>query len=84
MTKEILVHLFLTQKKNLEKKLDQKITAGCGNYLRADALYLAEINPYTLGKDLPEEKIKELWSILNQLGWFFYDKDQGIKNKIIN
>ncbi len=64
--------------------LDQKIAAGCGNYLRADALYLAEINPYTIGKDLSEEKIKELWNILNQLGWFYYDKVQGIKNKVIN
>lgn len=64
--------------------LDQKIAAGCGNYLRADALYLAEINPYTLGKDLPEEKIKELWNILNQLAWFFYNKEQGIQYKIIN
>ncbi len=64
--------------------LDQKITAGCGNYLRADALYLAEINPYTIGKELSEEKIKELWNILNQLGWFYYDKEQGIKNKVIN
>jgi formamidopyrimidine-DNA glycosylase len=64
--------------------LDQKIAAGCGNYLRADALYLAEINPYTIGKNLTEEKIKELWNILNQLGWFYYDKVQGIKNKVIN
>ncbi len=64
--------------------LDQKITAGCGNYLRADALYLAQINPYTLGKVLPEDKIKELWNILNQLAWFYYDKEKGIANKIIN
>jgi DNA-formamidopyrimidine glycosylase len=64
--------------------LEQKITAGCGNYLRADALYLAEINPFTLAKDLSEKKIKELWNILNQLAWFYYNKTQGIKNKIID
>lgn len=77
----------LVKKKKIsicEILLDQKIAAGCGNYLRADALYLSEINPYSLGKDLPEEKIKELWNILNQLAWFFYNKEQGIKNKIIN
>lgn len=76
----------LVKKKKMsicEILLDQKITAGCGNYLRADALYLAEINPFTLGKDLLEVKIKELWNILNQLGWFYYNKDLGIKNKII-
>ena len=63
--------------------LDQKIAAGCGNYLRADSLYLAEINPYTHGKDLSETKIKELWNILNQLAWFYYNKKEGIKNKVI-
>ncbi len=64
--------------------LDQKIAAGCGNYLRADALYLAQINPYTPGKNLAQSKVKELWNILNQLGWYYYDKDQGIANGIID
>ena len=74
------------KKKNpiCEILLDQKIAAGCGNYLRAEALYLAEINPYTPGKNLLENKIKELWNILNQLAWFYYDKTQGISNKIID
>ncbi len=64
--------------------LNQKIAAGCGNYLRAEALYLAELNPFNLGKDITENKIIELWNILNQLGWYFYDKEKGIKLKIIN
>ncbi len=63
--------------------LDQSVSAGCGNYLRAEALYLAELNPYTIGKDIPTDKLKELWNILNQLAWFYYDKQQGIKLKII-
>jgi formamidopyrimidine-DNA glycosylase len=76
----------LVKKKKIpicEILLDQKITAGCGNYLRAEALYLAEINPFTPGKNLLEVKIKELWNILNQLGWFYYNKELGIKKKII-
>jgi DNA-formamidopyrimidine glycosylase len=67
-----------------EVLLDQKVAAGCGNYLRAEALYLTEINPFILAKDIPEEKIKELWNILGQLAWYYYDKNQGIKLKIIN
>lgn len=78
--------LKLVQKKKTpicEILLDQKISSGCGNYLRAEALYLAEINPFTIGKDIFPEKIKELWNILNQLAWYYYDKQQGIKLKII-
>lgn len=63
--------------------LDQKITAGCGNYLRADALYLAEINPFTPGKNLSKEQIIDLWNTLNQLAWYHYNKKEGIKNKVI-
>jgi hypothetical protein len=44
---------------------------------------LAEINPFTIGKNIVAEKIKELWNILNQLAWYYYDKQQGIKLKII-
>ena len=77
----------LVQKKKTaicEILLDQKVTAGCGNYMRAEALYLAELNPYIIGKEIPEDKLKELWNILNQLAWYFYDKPQGKKLKIIN
>ena len=77
----------LVQKKKTaicEILLDQKIAAGCGNYLRAEALYLAELNPYTVGKDIPADKLKELWNILNQLAWYFYDKPEGEKLKIID
>jgi DNA-formamidopyrimidine glycosylase len=77
----------LVQKKKIaicEILLDQKIAAGCGNYLRAESLYLAELNPYTIGKYIPKDKLKELWNILNQLAWYFYDKSQGQKLKIIN
>jgi formamidopyrimidine-DNA glycosylase len=64
--------------------LEQKIASGCGNYLRAEALYLAEINPHTLGKDIDQSKIKELWNILRQLAWYYYNKDAGIANKTID
>lgn len=63
--------------------LDQKIASGCGNYLRAESLYLAELNPFILGKDIPKEKIEELWIILNHLSWYFYNEEEGIKHKII-
>lgn len=76
----------LVQKKKsfiCEILLDQKVAAGCGNYLRAEALYLAELNPYTLGNQIPTNKLKELWNILNQLAWYYYNKLEGEKLKII-
>jgi formamidopyrimidine-DNA glycosylase len=48
------------QKKKIpicEILLDQKVACGCGNYLRAEALYLAELNPFTIGKNILNDKI---------------------------
>ncbi len=63
--------------------LDQKITAGCGNYLRADAMYLAQLNPFVIGKTLSDNIIKELWNILHQLAWYNYDKNKAIELGIL-
>jgi formamidopyrimidine-DNA glycosylase len=32
--------------------LDQKVIAGCGNYLRAEALYIDKISPFRTIKNL--------------------------------
>lgn len=64
--------------------MNQKIATGCGNYLRAEALYLAGINPFTIGKNLDDITLKELWNVLNQLAWNYYDREEGIRRKIIN
>jgi hypothetical protein len=39
-----------------------------------------KLNPFNLGKDISEIKLKELFNILNQLGWYFYDKEKGISS----
>jgi len=49
----------LVQKKKIpiyEILLDQKVACGRGNYLRAEALYLAELNPFTIGKNILTNK----------------------------
>ncbi len=40
--------------------LDQSLFAGVGNYIRAEALYLAQISPFHLGKSLSKETISSL------------------------
>ena len=64
--------------------LDQKVAAGCGNYLRAECLYIAKISPFREIKNLSSDELKKIWEILRQLGWYFYDEDKGKQLKIIN
>jgi len=40
--------------------LDQKVVSGVGNYLRADSLYKAKINPFRKVKTLTDEELKTL------------------------
>jgi formamidopyrimidine-DNA glycosylase len=64
--------------------LDQKVGAGVGNYIRAEALYIARISPFRKIKDMSVNELKKLWDILRQLGWYFYDEDEGKRLNIIN
>ncbi len=64
--------------------MDQKVSAGVGNYIRSEALYLAKINPFKKIKNISNKKLIELWEILRQIGWFYYDEKKGRKLGIIN
>jgi formamidopyrimidine-DNA glycosylase len=64
--------------------LDQKVACGVGNYLRAEALYIAKLSPFKEIKNISELKLKELWNILKQLGYFYYNPNKGRKIGIIN
>ena len=73
------------KKKNIaEILLDQKVLAGVGNYLRAEGLYVAKINPFKKIKELTEEELKKLYEVLRQISWFNYDFKKGKKLKIID
>ena len=64
--------------------LDQGVAAGCGNYIRAEVLYLAKISPFRELNDLTEEEINKIWNLLQQVGLNYYDKRLGKKEKIID
>jgi formamidopyrimidine-DNA glycosylase len=64
--------------------LNQKLISGVGNYIRADALWLAKINPFKLVKDMSDNEIKKLFHCLKVITWGNYDHKYAIKNKIIN
>ena len=64
--------------------LDQKVAAGVGNYIRSEALYITKLSPFKEIQEIKEDKLKELWNILKQVGWYYYDEKKGKKLNIIN
>jgi len=52
--------------------IDQKVISGVGNYLRADGLYKAKINPHRLVKDISEKELISLKQHLQKImKWAF-------------
>ncbi len=41
--------------------MDQSVVSGIGNVYRAELLFRARLNPHTPGKEVPEQKVRELW-----------------------
>jgi endonuclease VIII len=41
--------------------MDQDVVAGIGNVYRAELLFRARLDPYKLGKDVPDELVRGLW-----------------------
>lgn len=41
--------------------MDQSVVSGIGNVYRAELLFRARLNPFTPGRDLPEETVRALW-----------------------
>jgi len=85
------LELFTTQirKKVNENKaignviVNQKIVAGVGNYLRADALWMAKISPFRKVKDTNDKELEILyWSIISLI-WGDYNYKEGMKKGFI-
>ncbi len=81
-------------KKRLERKrndtmiasalLDQKVASGCGNYIRADILYLAKIDPFKEIGKLSNSEIELLWNLMRQIAFNNWNKNLGLKYGIID
>jgi endonuclease-8 len=41
--------------------MDQAVVSGIGNVFRAELLFRARLDPFTAGRDLPTEVVRELW-----------------------
>lgn len=81
-------------KKRIEKKrsdmliasalLDQSVASGCGNYIRAEVLYLAGISPFKKLEELSEKDLDLIWNLMQQVAYNYYDKKLGKKLGIID
>lgn len=74
-----------SKKKNIEIGkilLDQKITCGCGNYIRADALYHSKISPFRKIFDINDKELKKIWKSLQKIGFYNYSIKLGLDYKI--
>ena len=54
-----------------EALLDQRIFAGCGNYIRADAMYLASISPHR--RTLNDKELGRLWEAVHEVAKTSYE-----------
>ena len=81
-------------KKQLRKKVNenkaignvivnQKIISGVGNYLRADALWMAKLSPFRKVQDISDDDLKLLYEAILGLIWGDYNYEFAIKQKYI-
>lgn len=69
-----------------EALLDQRIAAGCGNYIRADAMHWASISPLRAVTSLSDEELARLWNAMRLIAVSAYHdesmlkKDEGFSN----
>lgn len=64
--------------------VNQKIISGVGNYLRADALWMAKISPFRKVKDVKDDELVVLYKSLIGLIWGDYDYKSGVKKGYIS
>ena len=62
--------------------MDQKITCGCGNYIRADSLYISKINPFRKVSDISDLELENIWKNLQKVAFFNYDISKGLEHNI--
>jgi endonuclease-8 len=62
---------------------NQKLISGVGNYIRADALWLSQIDPFRKVSTLSADELSTLFHSLKVITWGNYNRKFAIKNKII-
>ena len=50
-----------------EAIIDQRIASGCGNYIRADAMYLAKLNPNLYITKMDDAQLQLIWKCMHEV-----------------
>ena len=74
----------IKKKTNLDKLIgnvlmNQKVVSGVGNYLRADSLWIAQISPHRLIKNLTDIELTTIFKSIRALVWSDYNYTKAIK-----
>lgn len=74
----------ITKKTNSEKLIgnvivNQKVISGIGNYLRADALWMAKISPFRKVSELETHELELIYKSARGLMWGDYNYDEAVK-----
>jgi formamidopyrimidine-DNA glycosylase len=89
MNDEMTFEVFQERLKNKKRSkianllLDQHTVSGVGNYLRADSLYYAKINPMRTVGSLKVDELKNLFHAIRVIMWINYDFNLGVSKGII-
>jgi formamidopyrimidine-DNA glycosylase len=64
--------------------VNQKVISGIGNYLRADALWMAKINPFRKVEDIKEEELETVYKSVRALMWGDYAPEEAVQLGYVN
>lgn len=64
--------------------VNQKLISGIGNYLRADALYMAKISPFRKVENITDKEMELLFESIKSLIWGDYNRKEGIKKGLVD
>lgn len=60
-----------------EVLLDQRIFAGVGNYIRAEAMYKAKIHPKTPARNITDQQLADLWRAIHTTALEAYELEHN-------
>jgi len=59
--------------------VNQKVVSGIGNYLRADALWLARVSPFRKVGELSESELERIYKSVRALMWGDYNREEALQ-----
>lgn len=65
-----------------EALLDQRIAAGCGNYIRADAMYLAKLSPHLSASELSDAQLRLIFDTMRLIAYTSYREADEYRNLV--